>query len=232
MKKWCFIFLMSGFLFTCTKPAPEQEIYTPNVVPEEMSVQEKKQRFAALLVPPVQKVYSELQEEYEQAAAWIAKGKRHKKIDQLKEEYKAETDEQLLAALKPHPPSIVLAQAAMESAWGTSRFFVEANNVFGVWSFDENEPRIAAGESRDNKTIWLKKYQSIEDAVRDNYRVLARGHAHQHFREARLKTDNPYELVKNLDRYSEIGDKYGEELASVISFNKFTEFDPVEYPKP
>jgi len=138
----------------------------------------------------------------------------------------------LLAALKPHPPSIVIAQAAMESAWGTSRFFVKAKNVFGVWSFDEDEPRMAAGEQRGDKTIWVKKYKTLEASVRDNYRVLARGFAHQHFRDARLKTDNPYELVKKLDRYSEMKAEYGKELASVISYNKFAEFDPVFYAKP
>ena len=120
----------------------------------------------------------------------------------------------------------------MESAWATSRFFVKAKNVFGVWSFDKDEPRIAAGETRGKKTIWLKKYPDIESAVRDNYRVLARGHAHQHFRDARLETDNPYELVTKLDRYSEIGEEYGKELASVISYNKFTQYDPVQYQKP
>ena len=107
----------------------------------------------------------------------------------------------------------------------TSRFFREANNVFGVWSFDENEPRISAGKKRGDKTIWLKKYKTIEDSIRDNYRVLARGSAYAKFRKMRLKTDNPFELVKTLDKYSEIGDKYGEELASVIRYNQFNKYD-------
>jgi Bax protein len=201
--------------------------YKASPVPKVMTVQQKKKRFKALLVAPIQKVYSELQERFIKVSAWLKEGTHAQEIASLKEEYKAESDHELLAALKPHPPSIVLAQAAMESAWATSRFFVKAKNVFGVWSFDENEPRIAAGEQRGKKTIWLKKYSTIEDAVRDNYRVLARGHAHQHFRDARLKTDNPYKLVKKLDRYSEIGHKYGEELASMIRYNKFTEYDPV-----
>jgi len=207
--------------------------YVASPVPKVMTVQQKKKRFKALLVPPTQKVYTELQRRFETVSIWLEEDSHKEEIAALKEEYKAETDHELLAALKPHPPSIVLAQAAMESAWATSRFFVKAKNVFGVWSFDENEPRIAAGEQRDGKkTIWLKKYSTVEDAVRDNYRVLARGHAHQHFRDARLLTDNPYELVKKLDRYSEIGHKYGEELASVISYNKFAEYDLVYHERP
>lgn len=201
-------------------------------VPKSITVQQKKKRFKALLVPPVQKVYSEWQYRFEEVSLWVEQGTHAEEIAALKTEYKAESDHELLAALKPHPPSIVLAQAAMESAWGTSRFFVKAKNVFGVWSFDENEPRVAAGVQRGEKTIWVKKYDSIEDSVRDYYRVLARGFAHQHFRDERLKTDNPYILVKKLDRYSEKKAKYGKELAAIISSNKLAEYDLVFYERP
>ena len=60
--------------------------------------------------------------------------------------------------LKTHPTSIVLAQAAIESGWGSSRFYKEANNVFGVWSYSENEPRIKAMEDREGKSVYVKKY--------------------------------------------------------------------------
>ena len=91
-------------------------------------------------------------------------------------------------ALKPHPKSIALAQAAMESSWATSRFFTEANNVFGVWSFNESEPRIAAGKKRGNKTIWVKKYHSIKASMQDYYRTLARGVAFSEFRKLKMET--------------------------------------------
>ena len=194
-----------------------------------MTVQEKKQRFRGLLVPYVDQAYRELDQQYKEVAAATRTGTDTERIEKLKTEYRAATLEELLAALKPHPRSIVLAQAAMESAWGTSRFLVEANNVFGVWSFDKDEPRIAAGQQRGDKTIWLRKYDSIYASVKDYYRVLARGAAFKEFRALRVKTDDPYELVKKLDRYSEKGDEYGKELASMISFNKFSEYDDVAY---
>ncbi len=209
-------------------------------VPENPTVEEKKQRFEALLVPPVIKVYDELNAEYQRVATWLkydmsstketrAKKNIRKKIAALKAEYQVTTDEELLAALKPHPPSIVLGQAALESAWSTSRFFVEARNVFGIWSFDVNEPRIAADEQRGDKTIWLKKYKTIEDSVRDNYRVLARGTNYSEFRKMRLSSSNPYELVHALDSYSEKGAQYGELLESMIKYNNFTDFDDVKF---
>ena len=199
--------------------------YKAEVVPEKMTVQEKKQRFRQLILPPAKRVFNELQQQFEEIKVAIYNGKDKLRIERLKKEYNAESNEDLLTRLKPHPISIVLAQAAMESAWATSRFFVQAKNIFGVWSFNKNEPRIAAGEKRGNKTIWLKKYATIEAAVRDNYRVLARGSAFQAFRALRIKSSNPFELVKKLDKYPEIGAKYGKELASVIRYNKFDQFD-------
>jgi len=199
--------------------------YIAEIVPEKMTVQEKKERFRYLLVPAVKKVFKELKKQHADIKQAIKSGSQLSLIKRLKKEYKANTNEDLLARLKPHPVSIVLAQAAMESAWATSRFFVEAKNIFGVWSFNKNEPRIAAGEKRGNKTIWLKKYKTIEDAIRDNYRVLARGAAFSKFRQLRLASDNPFELVKGLNKYSELGSKYGKELAAVIRYNKFNKFD-------
>jgi len=199
--------------------------YSPSIIPKNMTVQEKKQRFMALMLPAINQVYQELDQRYQEVTTAMKTGADSERIEKFKIEYRAETDEELLVALKPHPRSIALAQAAMESAWGTSRFFIQANNVFGVWSFDKNEPRIAAGKQRGNKTIWIKKYSSIYASVKDNYRILARGNAFKKFRALRMKTSNPYELVKKLDRYSEKGDEYGKELASMISFNKFDKYD-------
>lgn len=199
--------------------------YTAELVPEKMTVQKKKERFKYLLVPAVKRVYLDLDQQFKEIKIAIEAGSESERISLLKKEYKADSDSDLLARLKPHPVSIVLAQAAMESAWATSRFFVQAKNIFGVWSFNKNEPRIAAGEKRGNKTIWLKKYKSIEEAVRDNYRVLARGAAFKKFRTLRTESNDPFKLVKGLDKYSELGSKYGKELASVIRYNKFNQFD-------
>ncbi|MFT5692455.1 MAG: Bax protein [Oceanicoccus sp.] len=196
-------------------------------VSETMTIKEKKARFIQLLIPAVDKVYLELEEQYRDVEFALDNNSDQDKIRALKKEYRAKTDSDLLAAIRPHPRSIVLAQAALESSWATSRFFVEANNVFGVWSFNKNEPRIAASGKRNGKIIWLKKYSSIYESVRDNYRVLGRGQAFSEFRALRATTQNPYDLVKKLDDYSEKGEAYGNELASVISYNKFTQYDDI-----
>ena len=190
-----------------------------------MTVQEKKVRFKALIVPAVKTVYAQLMTRYETVKATLDAGESNADIDRLKDEYKATSDAELLMALKPHPKSITLAQAAMESSWATSRFFRVAYNIFGVWSFDEDEPRVAALQKRGDKTIWVKKYASIEDSVFDYYRTLARSSAFVEFRKARMTTNDPFVLVTKLDRYSEKGSLYGEELTSIIKFNKFDSYD-------
>jgi len=226
--------LVLGYRFFTVPGTPQSEQsqaeQTPVVVPPKpMTVQEKKQRFRRLLVPAVDSVYNRLQGQYQRAAKLLATDRGAQTIAALKQSYRADTDSELLAALKPHPRSVALAQAALESSWGTSRFFNEANNVFGVWSFNSGEPRIAASGRRGSKTIWLKKYASIEASVADYYRVLALGRAYQPFRTQRLLSDNPYELLTKLDRYSEKGAAYGRELSSVLSYNKFAKYDEVFY---
>jgi Bax protein len=190
-----------------------------------MTVQEKKARFKNLIIPAVNEVYDELTVQYLDVSESLISGDNNDMIERLKIEYKAESDNELLMALKPHPKSIAIAQAAMESSWATSRFFNEANNIFGVWSFDKDEPRIAALKKRGDKTIWLKKYPSVKASVKDYYRTLGRSAAFEKFRQLRLKTDNPFSLVKRLDRYSEKGAEYGEELTSIIKFNDFNSYD-------
>jgi Bax protein len=189
-----------------------------------MTVQEKKARFISIILPVTKEVYGKLLAHYKDVASDIKAGNSDQ-YEALKKEYRASNDKELLMALKPHPISITLAQAAMESSWATSRFFREANNIFGVWSFDENDDRIAAGEKRGDKTIWLKKYSTVKASISDYYRTLARGRAFVEFRRLNLTTNDPYKLVKKLDKYSEKGALYGEELTSIIKFNKFYEHD-------
>jgi Bax protein len=206
------------------KPSTLTKDSSKNSQPK-ISVAEKKKRFKELLIPAVDNVYTKLDKQYNEVKSLVEAGKKDPKIDSLMKKYSAKSIEQLLIRLKPHPKSIALAQAAMESAWATSRFTKVANNIYGVWSFSKNEPRVAASETRGDKTIYVKKYDSITDSIRDYYMVISKGRAYKEFRELNMVTDDPYELVKELDSYSEKGAEYGEELASLIRFNKFYKFD-------
>lgn len=200
--------------------------YKVNVIPKGMSVATKKERFYHLLTPAVEKVHSELMQEFLRIQSNIRNNRRQTELKNLKVKHKASTNLELLERLKPHPQSIAIAQAAMESAWATSRFFREANNVFGMWSKNPKEPRIPAGIKRnDGRTIYLRKFDSIEEAVREYYALMGRGKHFKEFRKVRYQTDDVHKIVKKLDKYSEIGDLYGEELSAMIRFNKLTKYD-------
>lgn len=195
----------------------------PKQVP--ISVAKKKKIYVDTLVPVVQKVYKQLQKKYEDVMEHIQKGTHEKKLKLLRQEYKVKTNEELAKAIKPHPVSIALAQGAIESAWLTSRFAKDANNLFGIWSFNKNEPRIPAGGSREGKVIYLKKYGSIEESVEDYYKSIAKSWAYDELREKRIYINDPYELLHTFEKYSEKGIEYINILSKIIKKNKFEQYD-------
>ncbi len=200
--------------------------YVPEIVPKKMSVETKKERFFSLVVPSIERVHSELMKQYYAVRSDIKMGQNRKKIAKLKKEYRVTTDKELLLALKPHPQSIVIAQAILESGWATSRFFVKAKNIFGMWSFNKNEPRIAASEKRGGKrTIWLRKFNTIDESVREYYKLMGSSGVFKKFRQVRYKTKDVNKIIKTLDKYAETGQKYLKQLHTLIRHNDLTKFD-------
>ncbi len=189
-------------------------------------VELKKKHFLDILVPITTSIYNKLEHQYQDIKRDLENNTANKEyIKVLKKRYKVDTDTELLAALKPHPISIALAQAATESAWLTSRFTKSANNIFGVWSFNNKEPRIAATGLRGDKTIYLKKYKNFRSAVEDYYFSIAKSWAYKQFRYLRVNTNNPAVLLPHLKSYSEKGDIYTTMLKKVIDYNNFQRFD-------
>ena len=190
-----------------------------------LTVQQKKQRYIDIMVPIVTEVYKQLDNQYKDVKKDISLNRNHEFIDSLKKFYEVEDNEKLLQALKPHPISIVLAQGAIESAWLTSRFAKVANNIFGVWSFRSNEPRIAANATRGEKKIYLKKYKNYKSAIYDYYKNLAKNWAYEDFRTNRVVTNDPYVLSDYLVSYSEKREAYTKMLKRMIEYNNFDQYD-------
>jgi len=132
--------------------------------------------------------------------------------------------------MKTHPVSIVLAQAAIESGWGESRFFKEGNNIFGMWSVNKNEPRIRAKETRNGKAVYLKKYNSLSDAIDDYFVTIGRG-AYKSFRKQRDITKDPLKLVQYLINYCELREQYTKKLRKFIIANNLEDFDDFQIDK-
>jgi Bax protein len=127
--------------------------------------------------------------------------------------------------MESHPTSIVIAQAILESGWGTSKFFQKANNIFGVWSFSKSDNRIAASKKRGDKTVYLKKYKSMEESIYDYFVILSRKDCYKLFQKERLITQDPYKLVNYLIKYSERGESYTKDLKDMIRRNRLFAYD-------
>ena len=200
----------------------------PKKVPQ-LSTAEKKKRFIEKTLPAIEHVKARMDEKYRYIHALTQKEtlapEEQNEIDRLMQNYRAKDIPDLLARLHTHPVSIILAQAALETGWGTSRFYNKANNIFGVWSYDKNEPRIPAEETRGAKTIYVKKYDSLEASVEGYFEMMASGYAYGKFRKARVTEQNPFKLISHLTHYSELRSEYVKRLYYVIKGNRFYQYD-------
>ena len=127
------------------------------------------------------------------------------------------------------PVSVALAQAANESGWGTSRFALEGNALFGQWTWSKKG--ISPKNKDPNKSHKILQFQVLKASVRAYKNNLNTHNAYQEFREARakLRQDNKQiiglELTKYLKRYSAIGEKYVLILEDMIEKNSLVDFD-------
>src|SRR5687768_16534314 len=196
---------------------------------EYLPMHEAKQKFVSAILPSILLAKHEIHTErmkviqLQDKKVWNASDSTL--YLSLKRIYKAKNIDDLLSRLVTLPNSIVLAQAAIETGWGESRFFVQASNLFGIWSFDDSESRIAAGKNRDDKTIFLRSYNDMSRSIVDYFEVLARHSAYKTLRKKRQQTSNPYSLIPHLKNYSERKSWYTKQLKKVIRQNNLTKFD-------
>jgi len=127
------------------------------------------------------------------------------------------------------PVSLALAQAANESGWGTSRFALEGNALFGQWTWSKKG--ISPKNKDPNKTHKVLQFQILKASVRAYKNNLNTHNAYQEFREARARLrqeDKPIiglELSKYIKNYAAIGEKYVEIINDIIDKNSLTDFD-------
>ena len=128
------------------------------------------------------------------------------------------------------PTSLVLAQAANESAWGTSRFVREGNNVFGQWCFDPG-CGIVPQQRRSGATHEVRSFTTLHDAMEAYFDNINTNGNYQFFRELRqtMKLQqrelDSLVLAFGLTRYSQRGRNYVDELQTIIVQNDLTARD-------
>jgi Bax protein len=130
----------------------------------------------------------------------------------------------LLRRVDEVPVGLVLAQAANESGWGTSRFAREANNLFGVWTWDE-DAGVTPGRRRKGQTHLVRVYDDLRGSVRSYLHNLNAGHAYVELRRMRAEMRargeplDPLALAAGLGAYSQRGEAYVAEIRQMISVN-------------
>jgi len=127
------------------------------------------------------------------------------------------------------PVSLAIAQAAKETGWGTSRFALKGNALFGQWTWSgEGLKPKNAEEGKDHKVM---KFHSLQLSVRAYLRNLNTHSSYKNLRNARTKLRNESKpldsliLSRHLDKYAETGSKYIEVLQKIIEQNKLKDFD-------
>ncbi len=127
------------------------------------------------------------------------------------------------------PVSLAIAQAAKETGWGTSRFALEGNALFGQWTWSGEG--LKPKEAEENKGHKVMKFNVLQASVRAYQRNLNTHRTYQNFRLARAELRDrgkPLDsliLSKFLDNYAETGEKYVEVLQKIIKQNSLKDFD-------
>ena len=201
-----------------------------NTIPlDKLSILKKKETFINMMIPSILLAKYKMRMEQKKVLR-LSKAKYLSSEDDLWlknkiEEFKVENHQELYKNMELHPTSVIIAQAIVESGWGTSKFFKNANNVFGIWSFSKEDKRIVASEKRGKNAVYLKKYSSIHESIYDYLLIIANVSHYKKFREKRLKTKNPFTLIQYLDKYSERGNEYIRDIKNIIKSNKLTKYD-------
>ena len=130
------------------------------------------------------------------------------------------------------PVSLAIAQAAKETGWGTSRFALEGNALFGQWTWSGDGIKPAGAESDTKHKVM--KFKVLKASVRAYQRNLNTHSSYKNFRQLRaqlrddIKKLDSLLLADELDNYAETGTEYTKILKQIINQNSLQDFDDVK----
>lgn len=196
----------------------------------DLSVTERKREFFSIIIPLVAQANQGIMENRKRLISlkdqnnisvedqsWLSKMYSYYRIQN-------ENIDLLLLRIDIVPNSLAVSQAVIESGWGTSRFAQEGNALFG----QHNYSGIGGMKVNDNVSFTIVKFDSILDSVRGYMRNLNTHRAYTTFREKRAHMRQHSQeldgsaLAKTLDKYSERGYRYINDVVSVIRTNNLS----------
>ena len=208
-------------------------------------VNQKKQTFFEYMLPMIRQANAAIMAQRETVLSLQKKfsdnetlnGSDQKALEELLNFYHVEYDNEITQAHFTEllnrcdivPAGLVLAQSANESAWGTSRFAVKANNFFGLWCFQRG-CGLKPSERDDDNSHEVAKFDSVNHGVRYYVKTINTHYAYENLRKIRsdLRRENinitGTVLAEGLLPYSERGHAYVKEIQSMIRFNKLSRY--------
>ncbi|MBD1172054.1 glucosaminidase domain-containing protein [Pelagibacterales bacterium SAG-MED05] len=209
----------------------------PKDLDEIQSVQLKKETFIKIVLPLIvaenEKILDDRLKLKNVISKRITTDQEKQWLRQKFLEYKVKKSniEELKMRMDIIPASIALAQAAKESGWGTSRFALEGNAIFGQWTWNGQgiEP-LLKDKSKNHKILRFPILRASVKAYKNNLNTH-KGYAK--FREKRKnlrdknKKINGLDLAKTLGNYAQAGSEYIKILAQIIVQNRLMDFEPV-----
>jgi Bax protein len=138
--------------------------------------------------------------------------------------------DELLRRVDVIPPSLALAQAAEESGWGTSRFAVSGNAVFGQWTFDPDQGLVPL-DRNDGAQHLVRSFEGLLASVAGYMRNLNTHDAYAAFRNRRKQMRDEIGaldamlLANTLLYYSEGRRDYVRKIRDIIERNELAAFD-------
>ncbi|MCK5663713.1 MAG: glucosaminidase domain-containing protein [Thiotrichaceae bacterium] len=143
---------------------------------------------------------------------------------------KPQARKELLSKVDIIPSSLTLAQAANESAWGKSRFATEANNLFGIWTYDESKGLKPKNRDPEKKHL-VRIFDHYGESVSYYMHTLNSHPAYKKLRDIRQQQRqnelilDGFEMADGLEKYSAKGDLYIKLIQQLILQNKWAQLD-------
>ena len=200
------------------------------------SVSEKKETFLQILLPLIVAENAKIKEDREYLLKIIRSNETEKSKKWLNKKYKAykvsdRKINELIKKVDIIPTSIALAQAAKESGWGTSRFALEGNAIYGQWTW--NGDGIEPLEKTKDQNHKILKFPLLRASVKAYIINLNTHRGYKSFREKRseLRQENKkltgLELIHELKNYAQNGKEYTKILEKIIKQNDLDELESV-----
>lgn len=209
----------------------------PETFFEIQDVPKRKQCLIDILLPLVLKANSKVLqmrrslEHIKNTPLWLTE-KEKRLIEKLAEEYRVEPGsykdmvDELLIRVDVLPASLMLAQAAVESGWGTSRFVREGNNLFGLRSLSGYG--MVPKERSQGKSFKVSRFKDLQASI-DFYLWTINTHKkYEELRKIRSTSPYPYDpvvIAEGLRHYSEKGDEYVETIVNLMDYNNLRQYD-------